>query len=65
MGLVVAAAGSALIVFPLGVWVGYMWCDRISRARRTRYWGERWEREQWVAREREAAAALAPKDELS
>jgi len=27
--------------FPLGVLVGYMWRDRISRARRTRYLAER------------------------
>jgi hypothetical protein len=27
--------------FPLGVLVGYMWRDRISRARRARYLGER------------------------
>ena len=59
MDLVVTTVGSALIVFPLGVWVGYMWRDRISRARRNRYRGERWEREQRVAREREAVAALA------
>jgi len=61
-----AAAGGALIVFPFGVWVGYAWRDRISRARRTRHWVDRWEREQQVAREREAAAAaLAPKEDFS
>jgi len=27
--------------FPLGVLVGYMWRDRISRARRARYLAER------------------------
>lgn len=66
MDLAAAAVFSALIVFPLGFWLGYCWRDRISRVRRTRHWVERWEREQSVAREREAAAAtLAPRDELS
>ena len=62
--LAAAATGTALIVFPLGFWIGYRVRDRISRERRTRYWVDRWEREQRVAREREAAAALAPQDDL-
>jgi hypothetical protein len=65
--LAAAAAGTALIVFPLGFWIGYRVRDCISRKRRTRYWVDRWEREQRVAREREAAeaaAALAPQDDL-
>lgn len=64
MDFAAAAIGSALIVFPFGVWAGYLWRDRISRERRTRHWVERWEREKWAAREREAAAAatLDPKD---
>ena len=52
-----AALGTALITFPIGVWVGYLWRDRISRERRARHWVERWERERWVAREREATVA--------
>jgi hypothetical protein len=64
--LAATAAATALIVFPLGFWIGYRVRDRISRERRTQYWVDRWEREQRVAREREAAdaAALAPKDDL-
>lgn len=64
--IVGTAIGTALIVFPLGVWIGYVWRDRLSRLRRTQYWVERWEREKWVAREREeaaVAAALVPKDD--
>ena len=37
---VVMAAGAVLIGFPVGVVVGYVWRDRISRARRIRYWNE-------------------------
>jgi hypothetical protein len=39
--------------FPIGVLVGYMWRDRISRARRARYLAERNRRHEM----REAAAA--------
>jgi hypothetical protein len=57
MGFAAAAVGTALIIFPIGIWVGYMWRDRISRVRRAQHWIDRWERERWVAREREAAVA--------
>jgi hypothetical protein len=61
-----AAAGTAVIIFPIGIWVGYRWRDRISRVRRTQHWVERWERERWIVREREAAAAAQnPSDDLS
>ena len=64
--LAATAAATALIVFPLGFWIGYRLRDRISRERRTQYWVDRWEREQRATREREAAeaaAALAPQDD--
>jgi hypothetical protein len=49
-----------ILAFPLGIWVGYAWRDRISRRRRARYLAERFERGISAAREREAAeAALA------
>jgi hypothetical protein len=33
-------------LFPLGVWVGYKWRDRISQQRRAQYLAERINREQ-------------------
>jgi hypothetical protein len=43
--------GIVLIVslFPLGVWVGYRWRDRISQQRRAEYLAERIKREQSAA----------------
>jgi hypothetical protein len=41
--------GIVLIVFPVGVWVGYKWRDRISQQRRAQYLAERIKREQRVA----------------
>ena len=35
-----------VLVFPLGVWVGYRWRDRISQQHRRQYLAERFEREQ-------------------
>ena len=43
--------------FPLGVLVGYMWRDRISRARRTRYLAER---NRGAQRAHYADCAIAP-----
>jgi hypothetical protein len=37
---VVMAAGAFLIGLPAGIAIGYAWRDRISRARRIRYWTE-------------------------
>jgi len=37
---------AALVGFPFGVLVGYLWRDHISRARRARY---RTEQEKWRA----------------
>jgi len=34
-----------VLLFPLGVWVGYRWRDRISQQHRVRYLAERLERE--------------------
>jgi hypothetical protein len=66
MEFAAAAAGTAMIIFPIGIWVGYRWRDRISRMRRAQHWVERWERERWIVREREAAAAAQnPSDDLS
>jgi hypothetical protein len=48
-------AAVGIIGFSFGVLVGYVWRDRISRQRRARYLAERLKREQWAAREREAA----------
>jgi hypothetical protein len=44
--------------FPLGVLVGYMWRDRISRARRARYLAEQDRRD--AERARNAVRAIAP-----
>jgi hypothetical protein len=43
--------GIVLIVslFPLGVWVGYRWRDRISQQRRAEYLAERIKRKQSAA----------------
>jgi hypothetical protein len=30
-----------LVIFPLGILIGYLWRDRISKARAARYWAER------------------------
>jgi hypothetical protein len=30
----------ALVLFPLGILIGYFWRDRISKARAARYWIE-------------------------
>ena len=45
--------------FPLGVLVGYMWRDRISRARRARYLAERGRaaRDGWQPRLRSGTSA--------
>ena len=52
-----------ILAFPLGVWVGYIWRDRISRQRRAQYWVDRFYREQRIERERaEAAATRAARD---
>jgi hypothetical protein len=52
-----------VLAFPLGVWVGYIWRDRISRQRRAQYWVDRFYREQRIERERaEAAATRAARD---
>jgi hypothetical protein len=34
-----------VLVFPLGIWVGYKWRDRISQQRRALYKAERFVRE--------------------
>jgi hypothetical protein len=34
-----------VLVFPLGIWVGYRWRDRISQQRRALYKAERYVRE--------------------
>ena len=52
--------GNLLIVlivslFPLGVWAGYRWCDRISQRRRVQYLAERL-REKREALEREKSS---------
>lgn len=36
----------ALVIFPFGVLIGYLWRDRISRARQARYWADHKRREQ-------------------
>jgi hypothetical protein len=51
------AADTALIIFPIGILVGYVWRDRISRVRRAKYRVERWERERWAAHERGATTS--------
>jgi hypothetical protein len=58
-----AAVGSVLLGFPFGVWVGYMWRDRISRARRS---AQRTKREQQrMLRElNKMAAPLSPRDDF-
>lgn len=52
-----------ILAFPVGVWVGYIWRDRISRQRRAQYWVDRFYREQRIERERaEATAARADRN---
>jgi hypothetical protein len=53
LSMILHAAIGGAIVFPVGVLVGYLWRDRISRARRDRYLAERRKRK---------SAALRPKD---
>ena len=51
--------------FPLGVLVGYMWRDRISRARRARYLAERnrTARDAWQSQVRGAMTITSTGDE--
>jgi hypothetical protein len=66
MDLAAAAAGSALIVFPLGGLGRLFVAPPALACASDSPLGRRWEREQWAAREREAAAVtLASKDKLS
>jgi len=37
----IVAIVSTVLLFPLGVWVGYRWRDRISQRRRVQYLAER------------------------
>ena len=53
LSMILHAAIGAAIVFPVGVLVGYLWRDRISRSRRDRYLAERRKRK---------SVALRPKD---
>jgi hypothetical protein len=39
----------AWVSFPLGILIGYLWRDRISKARAARYWAERKKRHQLTA----------------
>jgi hypothetical protein len=55
----VEAVVGIVLAFPVGVWVGYIWRDRISRQRRAQYWVDRFYREQRIERERAAAARAA------
>jgi hypothetical protein len=59
----VEAVIGIILAFPVGVWVGYIWRDRISRQRRAQYWVDRFYREQRIERERaEATAARADRN---
>ena len=51
----IVAIVSTVLLFPLGVWVGYRWRDRISQRRRVQYLAERL-REKREALEREKSS---------
>ena len=39
-----------LVTFTLGVLIGYLWRDYVSRARRARYWADRERRDKLFGR---------------
>ena len=58
IGIVLAIA----LALALGVWVGYIWRDRISRQRRRQYLAERFERKERAAVNRGIEAVRAVSD---